>query len=67
MTESVGRSVSRAPATPTEIARAASGARLGPIGRRLLLAFVLVALSSVVVLTAGALWGTARGVDGHRT
>lgn len=28
----------------------------------MLLAFVLVALSSVVVLTAGALWGTARGL-----
>lgn len=35
---------------------------LGPLGRRLLVAFVIVALSSVVVLTAAALIGTARGL-----
>lgn len=35
---------------------------LGPLGRRLLVAFVLVALSSVVVLTIAALVGTARGL-----
>jgi two-component system sensor histidine kinase BaeS len=35
---------------------------MGPLGRRLLLAFVLVALSSVVVLTVAALVGTARGL-----
>ncbi|MFI0432735.1 MAG: ATP-binding protein [Candidatus Nanopelagicales bacterium] len=36
---------------------------LGPIGRRLLLAFVLVALSSVVVLSVAAVIGTAKGLD----
>ena len=36
---------------------------LGPLGRRLLAAFVLVALSSVLVLTAAALVGTARGLS----
>ncbi len=35
---------------------------LGPLGRRLLLAFVLVAVSSVVVLTVAALIGVGRGV-----
>ncbi|HEX6328766.1 MAG TPA: HAMP domain-containing sensor histidine kinase [Jiangellaceae bacterium] len=35
---------------------------LGPLGRRLLAAFVIVALSSVAVLTAAALIGTDRGV-----
>lgn len=35
---------------------------LGPLGRRLLGAFLLVALSSVVVLTLAALIGTARGL-----
>lgn len=35
---------------------------LGPLGRRLLVAFVVVALSSVVVLTVAALIGTARGL-----
>jgi two-component system sensor histidine kinase BaeS len=35
---------------------------MGPLGHRLLLAFVLVALSSVVVLTIAALVGTARGL-----
>ncbi|MEO6143357.1 MAG: HAMP domain-containing sensor histidine kinase [Dermatophilaceae bacterium] len=34
---------------------------LGPMGRRLLLAFVLVAVSSVLVLTAAALIGVGRG------
>lgn len=37
-------------------------AGLGPLGRRLLVAFVVVALSSVIVLTAAALIGTARGL-----
>ncbi len=36
---------------------------LGPLGRRLLAAFVLVALSSVVVLTVAALVGTTRGLS----
>lgn len=36
---------------------------LGPLGRRLLLAFVLVAVSSVVVLTVAALIGVGRGVQ----
>jgi two-component system sensor histidine kinase BaeS len=36
---------------------------LGPLGRRLLLAFVLVAVSSVLVLTAAALIGVGRGFD----
>jgi two-component system, OmpR family, sensor histidine kinase BaeS len=44
---------------------------MGPLGHRLLLAFVLVALSSVVVLTLAALIGTARGLaateDADRT
>ncbi|RDI34308.1 HAMP domain-containing sensor histidine kinase [Lentzea flaviverrucosa] len=35
----------------------------GPLSRRLLAAFVLVALSSVVVLTGAALWGTGRGLE----
>ena len=35
---------------------------LGPLGRRLLAAFVLVALTSVAVLTVAALVGTARGL-----
>ncbi len=35
---------------------------LGPLGTRLLVAFVLVALSSVIVLTVAALIGTSRGV-----
>ena len=35
---------------------------MGALGHRLLLAFVLVALSSVVVLTVAALVGTARGL-----
>jgi two-component system, OmpR family, sensor histidine kinase BaeS len=35
---------------------------LGPLGRRLLAAFVLVALTSVAVLTVAALIGTARGL-----
>ena len=35
---------------------------MGPLGHRLLLAFVIVALSSVVVLTVAALVGTARGL-----
>jgi len=39
----------------------------GPLGRRLLAAFVLVALSSVAVLTVAALVGTARGLESaHR-
>lgn len=37
--------------------------RLGPLGRRLLAAFVLVSLASVAVLTVAALIGTARGLD----
>ncbi len=36
---------------------------LGPLGRRLLLAFVLVAVSSVLVLTGAALIGVDRGVQ----
>lgn len=36
---------------------------LGPLGRRLLAAFVLVALSSVIVLTVAALVGTTRGLS----
>lgn len=36
----------------------------GPLGRRLLAAFVLVALSSVAVLTVAALVGTDRGLVG---
>lgn len=40
----------------------------GPLGRRLLAAFVLVALSSVAVLTVAALVGTARGLESaHRS
>jgi two-component system sensor histidine kinase BaeS len=38
-------------------------AGLGPLGRRLLAAFVLVALSSVIVLTVAALIGTTRGLS----
>lgn len=36
---------------------------LGPLGRRLLAAFVAVALSSVAVLTLAALVGTGRGLE----
>jgi two-component system sensor histidine kinase BaeS len=39
------------------------GPRLGPLGRRLLLAFVLVAVSSVLVLSGAALIGVDRGVQ----
>src|SRR6266545_2930644 len=40
----------------------------GPLGRRLLAAFVLVALSSVAVLTVAALIGTDRGLtSAHRS
>jgi len=35
---------------------------LGPLGTRLLAAFMLVALSSIVVLTMAALIGTSRGI-----
>ena len=35
--------------------------RLGPLGRRILLAFVLVAASSVLVLTVAAVIGVGRG------
>ncbi len=38
-----------------------SRAGLGPLGRRLLFAFVLVAVSSVLVLTVAALIGVGRG------
>ncbi|WP_407343323.1 ATP-binding protein [Pengzhenrongella phosphoraccumulans] len=38
-----------------------SSSRLGPLGRRLLLAFILVAISSVVVLSVAALIGVGRG------
>lgn len=41
-------------------------AGLGPLGWRLLAAFVLVALSSVVVLTVAALVGADRGLDATR-
>jgi two-component system, OmpR family, sensor histidine kinase BaeS len=36
---------------------------LGPLGRRLIAAFVLVALASIAVLTVAALIGTVRGLD----
>jgi len=36
---------------------------LGPLGRRMLLAFVLVAVSSVAVLTVAALVGVGRGME----
>ncbi|HEX5333119.1 MAG TPA: HAMP domain-containing sensor histidine kinase [Cellulomonas sp.] len=36
---------------------------LGPLGRRMLLAFVLVAVSSVALLTAAALVGVGRGME----
>jgi len=41
----------------------AARAGLGPLGRRLLLAFVLVAVSSVLVLTGAALIGVGRGFE----
>lgn len=37
-------------------------ATLGPLGRRLFAAFVLVAMSSIVVLSAAALVGTSQGL-----
>lgn len=37
--------------------------RLGPLGRNLLVAFVLVALGAVVVVAAAAFVGSARGID----
>ncbi|OIQ84667.1 signal transduction histidine-protein kinase BaeS [mine drainage metagenome] len=39
------------------------GAGMGPLGRRMLLAFILVAVSSVVVLTVAALIGVGQGVE----
>lgn len=42
------------------------GGPWGPLGRRLLAAFVLVALSSVAVLTLAALVGTERGLAAAR-
>lgn len=39
----------------------------GPLGRRLLAAFVLVALSSVLVLTGAAWWGTGEGLESAET
>lgn len=36
---------------------------LGPLGRRLIAAFVLVALTSIAVLTVAALIGTVQGLD----
>ena len=36
---------------------------MGPLGRRMLLAFILVAVSSVVVLTVAALIGVGQGVE----
>jgi two-component system sensor histidine kinase BaeS len=36
---------------------------LGPLGRRLFAAFVIAAMSSVLVLTVAALVGTSRGLD----
>ncbi|SER72097.1 HAMP domain-containing sensor histidine kinase [Lentzea albida] len=41
--------------------------RFGPLSTRLLAAFLVVALSSVVVLTGGALWGTGRGLEAAET
>ena len=46
----------------TTAAGAAGRRGFGPLGLRLLVAFVLVALSSVAVLTGAALVGTARGL-----
>ncbi|MFC3897686.1 ATP-binding protein [Lentzea rhizosphaerae] len=40
-----------------------SSSAWGPLSRRLLAAFVLVALSSVAVLTGAALWGTGQGLE----
>lgn len=40
---------------------------LGPLGRRLLAAFVLVALASVAVLSAIAITGTVRGLSADET
>lgn len=49
------------PGTPAP-GRAGLGYLAGPLGRRLLAAFVLVALSSVAVLTVAALVATDRGL-----
>ena len=46
---------------------AGSSRGLGPLGRRLLAAFVVVALSSVVVLTVAALVGTALGLSANQS
>lgn len=40
--------------------------RFGPLGRRLLTAFLLVALTSIAMLTAAALVGTEQGVSAVR-
>src|SRR5665811_246338 len=55
----------RIPVAPTARRSGPSPARagLGPLGRRLLLAFVLVAVSSVLVLTVAALIGVGRGFE----
>ncbi len=59
-----GRDGRKVTATAATVTRRPNGDRrgFGPLGRRLLMAFVLVALSSVAVLTAAALVGTARGL-----
>jgi len=46
---------------------AGSGRGLGPLGRRLLAAFIVVALSSVIVLTAASLIGTALGLSANQS
>lgn len=57
---------SPAPATASPAAPSARERGLSPLGWRLFAAFVLVALSSVAVLTAAALVGTGRGLSETR-
>lgn len=47
--------------------RVSSPRPLGPLGRRLLIAFLAVALTSVAVLTAASLAGTAHGLTASTT
>ena len=57
-----GYAVTDNPVSPGQ-SRTTGNLGLGPLGRRLLLAFVIVALSSVAVLTVASLIGTSRGLS----
>ncbi|MBN9374767.1 MAG: hypothetical protein J0I40_05125, partial [Cellulomonas sp.] len=66
MTAAAGAHASRSrqahEAPPPRVPSLASHAGLGPVGRRLMLAFVLVTAFSLVVVTAAAVVGVGRGL-----